>query len=119
MWTSAKLSLNADALIKLSRILIGSLLISLIQFFSGDTQGEPEFAPMALNSYSSMPPGIVGANVLDPMRRLVGTVQRVELARNGQPFRLWVRQSAGREIPVRADHASYDEPHRLVVVDLS
>lgn len=76
------------------------------------------FAPMAVNSYSSPPSGLSGAQVYDPARNFVGTVQSVEAARDGHPTGIRVTRPDRTGFYVPADHASYDEPNRQVVVDL-
>ena len=68
-----------------------------------------ELAPVALNSFSSVPRDIASAKVMDQNRDVIGQVLRVQTDQDGKPLALAFRATKdGRSVVVSAAAVSYD-----------
>lgn len=76
-----------------------------------------DVAPMALNSYSTVPQGIGTALVIDQKGTTLGIVQKVETSSTGSPTKVDVMMPGGRQLVVDANSASYDAIAHRVIAD--
>jgi sporulation protein YlmC with PRC-barrel domain len=68
-----------------------------------------DMAPSALNSLSSVPPGIASAQVMDQNGHALGKVEQVQTDQDGKPTAISIRSTnTGRIVVVAAAEASFD-----------
>jgi hypothetical protein len=102
----------------LSSLVAGTVLI-LNLAVAKDSPDAPPMAPMALNSYTSVPGNIAKASVLDLNGDVIGRVQKLDLDQSGKPQGLEVALSGSEHvINVVAYNVSYDEQQNVVTVGL-
>lgn len=90
-------------MLSLRSALFGALLIA-----PGLAQAE-DMAPAALNSFSTVPPALASAQILDQNGRVLGKVERVETDRDGKPIAVSLRAaSTGQTVVVPASEVSFD-----------
>ncbi|OJT99375.1 MAG: hypothetical protein BGN82_08435 [Alphaproteobacteria bacterium 65-7] len=76
----------------------------------------PDFAPVALNSFSHAPAAIVRAPVYDQHGRVIGRVVRVQADQDGKPSALSIRSgNGGPLVVVSAAAVGYDQPRNIIV----
>jgi hypothetical protein len=76
---------------------------------------QPDIAPMALNSFSAVPPAITSAKVFDQRDRLFGAVKGIEPDASGKPDAISIQPTSGQLIVVAAGDVSYDQEHNIVI----
>jgi hypothetical protein len=81
------------------------------------TAAVQDVAPMALNSFSTVPQGISTAIVIDQKGTTLGIVQKVETSSTGSPTKVDVMMPGGRQLVVDATSASYDALSHRVIAD--
>jgi hypothetical protein len=68
-----------------------------------------DMAPSALNSLSSVPAGIVSAQVMDQNGHALGKIERVQTDQDGKPAAVSIRSAnTGRTVVVAAAEVSFD-----------
>lgn len=87
----------------LSFIVFGALVLAPTLTHAED------MAPAALNSYSSVPPAVTSAQVLDQNGHVLGKVERVQADQNGTPAAISFRTAnTGKTVVVAAAAVSFD-----------
>ncbi len=97
---------------------IALALVTVMAFGGAAHAAEMVFAPMALNSLSSVPQNIANAPVMDQSGQVVGKVQRIVADHDGRPSAMSYTKADGKLVLVAAVAVSYDgQRHLLVTAD--
>ncbi len=73
------------------------------------------FAPMAMNSLSSIPANIASAPVMDQSGAVIGKVQRVLAGYDGRPTAMSYTTRDGRLVLMASQAVSYDGQRHLLI----